>query len=332
MQPPPLSLHSALAMVPMSINATLGAVFVGFAVSCCIFGIFLTQVAAYFWRYPSDRKWTKFMVVLILLLEFADQGFIAHLTYYYGIENFAKPQVLLAATVTWSFILQLTVGAIVGAIVKASFAIRVWRFSERNIWITGFVLLLVFGHLGLAMTFAVKAFQLPDVFAVTNLRYHRFGIGSFNLPPSTSSYYANEYAKYNSMPHDNLWFIGVYFTLSKLYAISYLATLNTRRLVKGRGTDRQGLTSNNTNMFHLGTRMPSVIVPADLERAVRENDAGQHWDEIVKHPGHQEQWAERGDAYPPKTLANSLYPEHAFPTNSFCPGIPDNNKGVAQAY
>jgi hypothetical protein len=39
--------------------------------------------------------------------------------------------------------------------------------------------------------------------------------------------------------------------------------LNTRRTIRGRGTDRQGATTNNTNMFHLGTRMPSMG-PADL--------------------------------------------------------------------
>lgn len=42
--------------------------------------------------------------------------------------------------------------------------------------------------------------------------------------------------------------------------------LNTRRTVRGRGTDKQGgTTTNNTNMFHLGTRMPSMG-PSDLER------------------------------------------------------------------
>lgn len=41
--------------------------------------------------------------------------------------------------------------------------------------------------------------------------------------------------------------------------------LNTRRSVRGRGTDRQGTSNHNTNMFHLGTRMPSMA-PRDLEQ------------------------------------------------------------------
>jgi len=52
-----------------------------------------------------------------------------------------------------------------------------------------------------------------------------------------------------------------------------MATLNTRRMVRGKGTDRNTTGSasrrltnvNDTNMFHLGTRMPSMG-PNDLER------------------------------------------------------------------
>ncbi|RDB14778.1 hypothetical protein Hypma_016442 [Hypsizygus marmoreus] len=288
--------------MPVSIDSTLGAVFVGFAVACCVYGILVTQVFSYFWRYPQDRPHFKVLVIAILLLETADQTFIGHLVYFYSITNFANPQALLRATVTWSFILQLTVGAIVGAIVKASFGLRVWRFSERNYFITGLIMLLTLGQLGLAMTFTGKAFQLPSVFAVHELQT----LGTISLATGVATdvvtaaalcYFLNKlrtgyktsdslvnslvrYAintggvtsavslttlvLYNINSRDNLYFVATYFILSKLYAISYMATLNTRRTVRGRGTDRQGATSNiHTNMFHLGTRIPSVG-PAEL--------------------------------------------------------------------
>jgi hypothetical protein len=95
----------------------------------------------------------------------------------------------------------------------------------------------------------------------------------------------------------NLFFGATYFMLSKrawfhfsfhlfvsksliraaVYAVSLLATLNTRHVVRGRGTDRdQAMTGGRrttrtlgrsvppeveTNMFHLGTRMPSMHEP-----------------------------------------------------------------------
>jgi hypothetical protein len=38
---------------------------------------------------------------------------------------------------------------------------------------------------------------------------------------------------------ENFIFMGVYFVVSKLYAISLMAALNTRSIVGGRGTDDQ---------------------------------------------------------------------------------------------
>lgn len=281
--------------VDQTIDNTLGAVLVGFAVSCCVYGILITQIYMYFSRYPSDRPFYKLLVSLIMLLDTADQAFIGHIIYFYSITNFANELVLIRGAVTWSFILQLTFGAIVGAIVKTSFALRVWRFSQRNYYITGLILFLVLGQLGLALVFAVKSFQLPGVFAVVNLRVLgtvALAVGvltdlvtaaalcyflsklrtgykqsdslvnslvryAVNTGALTSAVSLSTVILYNLMP-SNLIFVATYFLLSKLYAISFMATLNTRRVVRGKGTDRQGSTNRNTNMFPLGTRIPSM--------------------------------------------------------------------------
>ncbi|KAF9258933.1 hypothetical protein L218DRAFT_706435 [Marasmius fiardii PR-910] len=285
--------------VDVTTDNTLGAVLVGFAVACCIYGIFLSQIFTYFTNYPLDRKVFKYLVVLILAMETADQAFIGHIIYYYGIINFSNPTVLLRADVTWSFILQQTFGATVGAIVKIFFTLRLWRFSERNIYIT-FLMVLILGQLGLSIVFTVKSFQLSSVFEVVHLRV----LGTVALSVSVLTdiviaialcYYLNKlrtgykqsdslvnslvrYAintgaftsavsvttliLYNLMP-TNLVFIAVYFVLSKLYAISFMATLNTRRVVRGKGTDRQEI-SKHTNLFHLGTRAPSMA-PIDWQ-------------------------------------------------------------------
>ncbi len=46
----------------LTIDNTLGAVLVGFAVACCVYGILITQVFSYFSRYPLDRLVYKFLV------------------------------------------------------------------------------------------------------------------------------------------------------------------------------------------------------------------------------------------------------------------------------
>lgn len=45
-----------------TIDNTLGAVLVGFACACCVYGILVTQVFTYFSRYPGDRPVYKFLV------------------------------------------------------------------------------------------------------------------------------------------------------------------------------------------------------------------------------------------------------------------------------
>ncbi|KAG6811391.1 hypothetical protein H0H92_007635 [Tricholoma furcatifolium] len=310
----------------LTVDDTLGAVFIGFAVACCLYGVVASQVFSYFYRFPQDRPHLKLTVVAILLLSTSDQAFIGHLVYHYSITDYAQPGSLLAATVTWSLILQLTVGSIVGAIVKASFGLRVWRFSGKNYLITGLIMLLTFGQLAMAIVFTVKSFQLPSIFAVFRLRtlgtislalgvatdvvtaaslcYFllrlRTGLHSsdsivnslilyaINTGALTGACSLTTILLFNFGPEDSLYFIAVYFVVSKMYAISYMATLNTRRTVRGRGTDRQGGTTgytnksngnakpdNNTNLFHLGTRVPSMG-PVDFEP----------WDD--KAPGYHE--------------------------------------------
>ncbi|KAG6846437.1 hypothetical protein H0H93_013986, partial [Arthromyces matolae] len=64
-------------------------------------------------RVPSPPPFTNSKLnslALSSLLETADQAFIGHLCYHYAISDFAHPESLLAATVTWSLIMILTFG------------------------------------------------------------------------------------------------------------------------------------------------------------------------------------------------------------------------------
>ncbi|KAK0445769.1 hypothetical protein EV421DRAFT_1902135 [Armillaria borealis] len=302
----------------LNINNTLGAVLIGFAVACCVYGILVTQIFRYFSRYPFDRPVYKGLVLLILLLETVDQIFIGHVVYHYTISNFANVSALILGTVTWSFIVSVrswnpTFSPFILLEAAANCWSRRGMYSknilrvasveiERNMFITGIILLLTYGQLGLAITFTLKAFELSGVFEVVNLRvlgstslgvgvltdlvtaislcyflnklrtgYHKSDslvnslvLYAINTGALTSAVSLSTLILYNIMP-TNLVFVACFFILSKLYAISFMATLNTRRIVRGKGTDKQGTTSNNTNMFHLGTRMPSMA-PIDVDQ------------------------------------------------------------------
>ncbi|KAK7448466.1 hypothetical protein VKT23_013728 [Stygiomarasmius scandens] len=147
--------------------------------------------------------------------------------------------------------------------------------SNRNYFITTVLVGLSLGHLATSIVFTVQAFHLPTVPAVANLRVMgtiALGLGAATdiLTALSLCYFLSKlrtghkssdtlvdslmrYAVstgvvtsavsltvlilFNVQPH-NLIFIGIFFVLSKFYAISFMATLNTRRSVRGRGTDR----------------------------------------------------------------------------------------------
>lgn len=262
------------------IHETVGALFLGNAISCAVYGVVVGQVYKYFRRYPSDRPMYKLLVFLLMVLETLDQAFIMHATYYYCIENFSSPLAIATGDATPTLILQLTVGAIAGVIVKLCFAMRVWRFSDHNIYVTGLIILLTLGQLGLSFLYTVQAFLDPklsntqhlktvgilslsagvvtDVITSAALCYflRRFRTGynkhsdsvvdtlmryAVNTGVITSGVSLATLITYELRPTD-MRFVAMYFVLSKLYAISFLATLNTRKSIRGRGTDR-----GNTN-------------------------------------------------------------------------------------
>ncbi|KAJ7224964.1 hypothetical protein B0H12DRAFT_1193397 [Mycena haematopus] len=306
-QPPPQALFS--------VDNTLGAIVVGFAVACVIYGILLTQAWTYFSRFQSDTIVYKMLVVVILILETVDQTFIGHFVYFYTVTSAGQPLALATGTTTWSVIMQQALGSVVSTIVKCAFATRVYRFSDKNIFITALLVLLALGQLGVAAAFTFHAFQLSSIPQVFNLKLLAtislaLGVLTDVLTASFLCFFlwrmrTGGHSAANSLITrlvadaintgvlttvvslstlllfdflaGNLIFAATYFLLSKLYAISFLATLNARRVVRGRGTDYSGdatssrrpgttgvsrsvLPEAETNMFALGTRMPSMYV------------------------------------------------------------------------
>jgi len=232
-----------------------------------------------------------------------DQSFVGYAVYFYTVTNYLNPVPLATGKPQWSLILQMTLGAVVGAIVKACFTLRVWRFSYRNWWLTGFLFLMVIAQLGTAIAFTVKCFELPSyshVFAVKSLGTISLGMGvvtdisiaaalcfylqkmrsshltadsmiatltiyAVNTGLLTSTISLSTLIVFNIMPK-NFVFICMYFVLSKLYAISFLATLNTRKIIRGRGTDREARKSMNFSIVTGESMQPSVQMPIQLSK------------------------------------------------------------------
>ncbi|KAK0192993.1 hypothetical protein F5146DRAFT_1192257 [Armillaria mellea] len=305
----------------VSFDSTLGAILVGFAVSCVAFGAILVQTFHYFTRFPSDRLAYKIIVIVLLTLELLDQIFIGHTVYFYTIVNFANVLVVLRASMTWCVVLQVL--SVTAKVIFKGLSLSVRSVALQSecalpyvsgdlanttgssrhswsvyLWLTTYVevylsfqMLLNSGVLGTAIAFSIKSFGLPSVFAVAGLRVlgtvalglgvvtdtvtaaalcyflNKFRTGharsdtlvnglviyAINTGAVTSLISATTLTLYNIMP-DNLIFIAAYFLLSKLYAISFLATLNTRKVVRGRGTTDRNTSQSGGIAFQVTSR------------------------------------------------------------------------------
>lgn len=296
---------------------TLGALLIGFAVSATAFGMLTIQVYIYYRRFPQDKAAYKALAALIWSISFVDQAFIGYGVYFYTITNYLDPLPLTTGKPQWTLIVQMTLGAVVGAIVKACFTLRVWRFSYRNWWLTGFLFLMVLAHLGTVTAFTVKCFEMPSfvyMIALKSLGSLSLGIGvvtdvsiaaalcfylqkmrsshstgdpmintliiyAVNTGLLTSTISLSTLVLFNIMP-TNFIFICMYFVLSKLYAISFLATLNTRQIIRGRGTDREEGKTTSFNMVTESMR-PSVQMPIQLPTPTIRGEYRQMSPEVV---------------------------------------------------
>lgn len=266
----------------LTVDSTLGAASVGFFISSVVFGVLTSQAFTYFRRYPLDKPAYKVLVAALWGLELVDQIFVGYAVYVYVVTNFQNPLFLIVEKIVWPLVTQVGVGALIGCVVRVCFAMRVWRFSNRNIVVTGSLLIIILVSFGLGITYAIKCSLLPsliytdriktfatlalstgvaaDTFTAVALCFYlrrlRTGhkksdslvnsltIYAVNTGALTSLFSTMVMVLYNRFPNA-FYFMGTYFVLSQLYALSFFCTLNTRKAHRGKGTDRE--TSDNSN-------------------------------------------------------------------------------------
>ncbi|KAI5123448.1 hypothetical protein M0805_008820 [Coniferiporia weirii] len=263
---------------------TLGAAFVGFAVACLLLGVLSTQVYSYFVRYTYDRPLYKALVLSVWILETFHSALTGHSVYHYAITNFADPFALLIPT--WTLVIQVLVGAVISVLVKSAFAMRVWRFSHQNVVLTGVIAILNVAIIALAVIFTIKAFKITTFLDLSDLKWVTTAVLAtsvftdlviaasltYYLHHLRNAFSANTLVNglirysletgaitsicgiatliaFDALP-TTFVYMSFFFVLSKLYSNSLLATLNTRRVNRGKGTDRTPATIGDFTIVH----------------------------------------------------------------------------------
>ncbi|KAJ3792851.1 hypothetical protein GGU11DRAFT_459484 [Lentinula aff. detonsa] len=254
---------SLTGLSEISPDDTVGAAFVGYSFACVVLGVLTSQVSNYYQKYVADPKPVRILVLI---------------------------------------------AAISGIIAKICFVLRIWKFSRRNIFITATISMIIVAQFGLIIAFVVAAYKLQSLFYLSKLRMigsAALATGALGdvLTAVASSFYLRRlrtgftesdclvnhltrYAintgaltstmslltliLYDARPN-TFQFMGVYFVLSKTFAVSLMCTLNARKEIAGRALEEEEIshdsgsaiipvTSNDTSTVSTAFRMESDYI------------------------------------------------------------------------
>ncbi|KAJ7238327.1 hypothetical protein B0H12DRAFT_1137512 [Mycena haematopus] len=252
-------------------DTTLGALFVSYVLAWGLFGALSMQCATYFQRFPKDSLWLKYLVAALWIFDTLQLAVIGQGAYFWLITHYGDPAILGADSPRTIFLAVLVTNIIVYT-VELFLARRVYILSNRNIFLTGFIVALSTVYFGLQLVTQVKTWQFKKLallfkvqtvtsvslaFAATAdltiaaslvvcLRRSRTGIKSTDSIVNTLVLYAMNTGLLTSivvlvdmicfltMP-DNFIHLGIQIISGKLYTNSLLATLNFRDSVRQNG-------------------------------------------------------------------------------------------------
>lgn len=261
------------------LRSTFGAAYIGAMVTLALYGLTTLQTYMYYLYYPKDRVFLKGLVLFVWVIDTVHIVLVCHAMYYYLVTNYGIPETLLDGV--WSLFVSIAINLLIAIIVQVYFALRIFRLSGQKIrwWLTGFILVLVFAHFALGMETVVLIFikkelaKLDEITLIAAMPFALFAVLSdvaiaaslcvllngqkttfkrtkalvntlivyaINRCLLTSIVAVVEVIAFATSPR-SLWFVAIDFVIGKLYANSFLATLNARHSI------RQGLSVGNSS-------------------------------------------------------------------------------------
>ncbi|KAI0714566.1 hypothetical protein C8Q76DRAFT_727190 [Earliella scabrosa] len=278
--PPGVDLHKQLA-------ESMGAVLIGSLIALFLSGAVWMQVFLYWQLYPKDALRIKIMVMFVWLLDTLHSVMTITANWQYLIDDFGKWETI--DHIEWSIAVSVALTASITFFVHCFFIHRIYSLSRGNWYITIPLVLLALVRLIAAsistsemidlesyegfvtgydfvFTIGLSTAASLDIFITAGLCYFlrrgRSGLGSMDKIIDSITLYTVENGMLTcvttvvslicwlTMP-TNLIFLGLHFAISKLYANSFLATLNARKSLLNR--------SHGSNDHPLPVLFPSTF-------------------------------------------------------------------------
>ncbi|VDC07741.1 unnamed protein product [Peniophora sp. CBMAI 1063] len=266
-----------MAMHPTAdVKSNLGAILLGGLVSMVLSGVVACQTFLFFRIYSDDKLKIRLLVWLVWVMDCVHSALIAAALWkYFALGYGDKDQ---TDNVNLETALTLAFTAVITLIVHLFFASRVFRLSRSNWWCTAPIAALAFCRLAaaIASTYELGRLHRYTAFSeqykwVFTLVLALSAVLDISIAAETGWYLQTSRTGFHSMDHlidvlllytfnngalpsiatvaslicwlamsDNLVFLGIHFSVAKLYAMSLLITLNTRHSVHRRSRCQEG--------------------------------------------------------------------------------------------
>ncbi|KAI0081384.1 hypothetical protein K474DRAFT_1656498 [Panus rudis PR-1116 ss-1] len=295
----------ALPKPPFSVAKLLGGLVVEICIALALYGVTTAQSYVYMLNSKKDSAVLKAMVAAVWILETAHSAFLLREIYYYTIIGFGDYN--LISRIDWYVGVILITEILVVAIVEGYYIHRIWGFSERNWALSGGLSLVLFTRVGFHMASVVYSYIEPTwaelqrafgsnlciqvsnglaasidgLLAICLVYYLIRGqndiAASGGILRWAMAYTVNSGAvmmavsiaiaiTYSTI-HGSLVFAGLMTIVSKLYANSFLGTLNAREFMGDKSSTNTQNASQSYDMpkFRVSATNQSATQPRRLE-------------------------------------------------------------------
>ncbi|KIM38259.1 hypothetical protein M413DRAFT_447994 [Hebeloma cylindrosporum] len=296
-------------MEGVDIPRTFGALMIGGIVAAVFGGVVTAQTFAYFKNYPADSKFIKLLVGVVWFIDFCHTIFVSTSLWDHLIVHFGSAQRI--DYIPWSLAMTIAFTAMLTFLVHLFFVFRIFKLSKRNFFFAVPLTLLTCARLCFACLTTAKLIKLRSLTRFVDLYTWSFTIGlslsslfdvlvtgllcylffinqkensslngvldklmlySFENGSVTCAATLSSLVCWITSHKNNLIFMGLHFVISKFYANSLLATLNTRKTLQPTGHRSQHSGSGDRNLpimfgdsFSLSRKTseaPSTLTPA----------------------------------------------------------------------
>ncbi|KAH7873699.1 uncharacterized protein C8R40DRAFT_1113044 [Lentinula edodes] len=258
--------------VEITIDNSLGALFIGLIIASVLNGVTFSQTWFYFSAQTRDRSdpiWLKLTVMTVVFLDLMHQLFTSQWIYYYCVTNFSNAAAL--NTIPWSYYGMAMPMGLNTIIVQTFYVWRVWKLSKHlilpgilwSVCLTQFGLLLYYVYRVSGLTSAAEFSTVMGPYAIatngtgtaadifiaaamvhllqqarTSIKRTNNVLRAVTIFSVTTGIVTGVCAIFvlsmaSAYPGTNIE-VTFYFILARLYANSFLATLNVRDHMRDR--------------------------------------------------------------------------------------------------